>query len=148
VLISRTQQKLDKTAEEIREKYPPIQVQTIVFEFTNSNVENYEKAIFSKLDKLEIGLLVNNVGIGIGASSDFYDKLHTMPLQRTRDILIVNSFPVTILTSRILAQMTKRNKGIIVNISSSAAYKQTIYRNVYAAAKVDFFCSYYKVETF
>jgi 17beta-estradiol 17-dehydrogenase / very-long-chain 3-oxoacyl-CoA reductase len=99
VLISRTQQKLDKTAKEIRKKYPEIQVQTIAFDFKNSNVEDYEKIIFSKLDKLDIGLLVNNVGM----ISGYYGQLHKTPLQMARDVLIVNSVPVTLLTSRILA---------------------------------------------
>jgi 17beta-estradiol 17-dehydrogenase / very-long-chain 3-oxoacyl-CoA reductase len=135
VLISRTQQKLEKTAKEICEKYSPIQVQTIAFDFKNSNVEDYEKVIFSILDNMEIGLLVNNVGM----FSDYYDQLHVTPLQMARDVLIVNSVPVTILTSRILSQMTKRNKGIIVNISSSASYRQVIYCNIYSAVKVDFF---------
>jgi short-subunit dehydrogenase len=135
VLISRTQQKLEKTAKEICEKYPEIQVQTIAFDFKNSNVEDYEKIIFSKLDKLEIGLLVNNVGM----SYEYSDQLHKTPLQLSRDLLIVNSLPVTILTSRILSQMTKRNRGIVVNIASSVSYSPIIYWNVYASVKVDFF---------
>jgi short-subunit dehydrogenase len=135
VLISRTQQKLEKTAKEICEKYSPIQVQTIAFDFKNSNVEDYEKVIFSILDNMEIGLLVNNVGM----SYEYSDQLHKTPLQLSRDLLIVNSLPVTILTSRILSQMTKRNRGIVVNIASSVSYSPIIYWNVYASVKVDFF---------
>lgn len=124
VLISRTQQKLDKTAEEIHEKYPQIQIQTLAFDFTNTKVEDYERVIFSLLDNLPIGILgifyslkwlillyfsVNNVGM----ISDYPDQLHKIPIQTTRDVLVVDVLPSTLLTSRILQQMAERNRGII-----------------------------------
>ncbi|KAF7636336.1 hypothetical protein Mgra_00004322 [Meloidogyne graminicola] len=57
VIISRTKSRLDKVAsEELRSEQFP-------FDFTNPKVEDYEKNIFNKIDDIDIGILVNNVGI-------------------------------------------------------------------------------------
>lgn len=42
---------------------------------------------------------------------------------------------MTILTSALLTQMVNRNKGIIVNVSSSAAYHELCYLAIYSASK-------------
>ncbi|KAJ8951942.1 hypothetical protein NQ318_013609 [Aromia moschata] len=60
VLISRTQSKLDDVAKEIEQKYN-VETKTIAANFTNTTV------IYSEIDKqltgLDIGVLVNNVGM-------------------------------------------------------------------------------------
>jgi 17beta-estradiol 17-dehydrogenase / very-long-chain 3-oxoacyl-CoA reductase len=57
VLISRTQQKLDKVASDIHEKYSSAEIKTIAFDFTNANLADYESMIFSVLNQLEVGVL-------------------------------------------------------------------------------------------
>jgi 17beta-estradiol 17-dehydrogenase / very-long-chain 3-oxoacyl-CoA reductase len=56
-------------------------------------------------------------------------------LQRLTNITVMNTLPMTILSSAILKQMTSRNKGIIVNVSSSAAYHELYYLAIYSASK-------------
>ena len=64
--------------------------------------------------------LVNNVGL----SYEYPEVLHKVEggLQRIADIAIVNTVPTSVLTAAVLPQMVERNNGVIVNISSSAAY--------------------------
>lgn len=69
VLISRTQSKLDDTAKELRE-IANVEVMTIAVDFTGG-LEIYSK-IESELERLDVGLLVNNVGM----SYEFPEFLH------------------------------------------------------------------------
>ena len=57
MLISRTQTRLDNTKEEISQISPNIEVRTIEFDFTNSNLEDYQEKIFRRLRELDIGVL-------------------------------------------------------------------------------------------
>jgi hypothetical protein len=70
--------------------------------------------------------------------ADHPGQLHQISLQQTRDMLMVDVVPSTLLTSRILTQMAKRNRGIIVNVASAAAFYPTIFWATYSASKVDF----------
>ena len=57
VLISRSIDKLNEVSKEITQKFDHIQVKTIAFDFTNTNLADYEATIFSVLGELEVGLL-------------------------------------------------------------------------------------------
>lgn len=56
-------------------------------------------------------------------------------LERLVNVTIVNILPMTILSYTILNQMVKRNKGIIVNVSSCSAYHEFRYLAAYSASK-------------
>ncbi|KAI1728439.1 short chain dehydrogenase domain-containing protein [Ditylenchus destructor] len=133
VLISRTQDKLNKVAKEIKEKHSSTNVKTISFDFTNPNLEDYESKIFSQLKDLEIGVLVNNVGLSYEYPERF-DRIEG-GLKRVTDITVVNTVPATVLSAYVLAQMAKRNLGVVVNVASSAALHTFYYLAVYSATK-------------
>lgn len=57
VLISRTQEKLDATADEIKQQHSDIEIKTIAFDFSNPNLSEYKQRVLSQLEKLEIGVL-------------------------------------------------------------------------------------------
>lgn len=57
MIISRTQSKLDSTAEEIKAVHEDVQVETISFDFTNGDSKAYEERLLPQLDKYDIGLL-------------------------------------------------------------------------------------------
>lgn len=62
VLVGRNQEKLSQIAEEIKQKSPKIETQTVVIDFSGDLVEGVtrlEKAI----QGLDVGLLVNSAGI-------------------------------------------------------------------------------------
>ncbi|KAI6183344.1 17beta-hydroxysteroid dehydrogenase [Aphelenchoides bicaudatus] len=132
VLISRTQSKLDDTANEIKQQYQ-VDIKTIAFDFSNPNLSEYESKVLSELQKLEIGVLVNNVGL----SYEYPERLDRLDggLQRITDITVINTLPVTVLSASILSQMVSRNKGVVVNVSSSAAYHPLFYWAIYSATK-------------
>uniref|UniRef100_A0AC34RIC1 Uncharacterized protein n=1 Tax=Panagrolaimus sp. JU765 TaxID=591449 RepID=A0AC34RIC1_9BILA len=72
ILISRTQSRLETTKNEIIENYPKIKVEMIVFDFCQDDVKVYNSQLFEKLKKIDIGILVNNVGMAY----DYPDILH------------------------------------------------------------------------
>ncbi|VDN89652.1 unnamed protein product [Brugia pahangi] len=132
VLISRTQSKLDAVKEEL-EKECGIEVKTIAFDFTSGNINEYEKTVLFLLRQLDIGILVNNVGVSFSYPEVIYKA--EGGLQRLADVDIVNTLPVTLLSAAILPQMVERNNGIIVNISSATAYSPLSLLSVYSASK-------------
>jgi len=133
VLISRTQSKLDETKDEIIKKYSSVSIKTVSFDFTSADLNEYEKTISAQIKELDIGILVNNVG----QSYEYPEVLHKVEggNQRLRDILVCNTIPPTILTSIVLAQMSDRRSGIVINISSSAGYATMGLWAVYSATK-------------
>jgi 17beta-estradiol 17-dehydrogenase / very-long-chain 3-oxoacyl-CoA reductase len=133
VLISRTQEKLTKVANEIREKHSTANVKTIAFDFTNANLQDYESKVFAELDKLEIGVLVNNVGM----SYEYPERLDRIEggLRRVMDICVANTVPTTVLSAYVLAQMAKRDRGVVINLASSAAYHTFYFWAIYSATK-------------
>jgi 17beta-estradiol 17-dehydrogenase / very-long-chain 3-oxoacyl-CoA reductase len=132
VLISRTQSKLDATAEEIKQQHK-VEIKTIAFDFSNPNLSEYESKVLNQLESLEIGILVNNVGL----SYEYPERLDRLDggLQRITDITVINTLPATVLSASVLRQMVARNKGVIVNVSSSAAYHPLCYWAIYSATK-------------
>ncbi|KAF7639273.1 hypothetical protein Mgra_00001233 [Meloidogyne graminicola] len=133
VILSRSQPKLDQVAAEIKEEFKGIEVRTIYFDFTNPKLEDYEQQIFNKIADIEIGVLVNNVGM----SYEYPERFERVfgGLRRVADIAIINTFPTTVLSHHILQQMAKRGRGVVVNVASSAAYFDWFYLAVYSATK-------------
>lgn len=56
VLISRTAEKLERTAAEIRVEHP-VKIETIAFDFTNPSIAAYEAELLPRLRELPIGVL-------------------------------------------------------------------------------------------
>ncbi|CAD5216596.1 unnamed protein product [Bursaphelenchus xylophilus] len=133
VLISRTQSKLDETAKEITDKHSDVKVDTISFDFSVGDVKNYEERLFNQLDKYEIGVLVNNVGM----SYEYPERLHDIDggLARVAGITIINTLPCTLLSAYVLKKMAARKNGVVINISSSASAKPLAYWAIYSATK-------------
>jgi len=133
VLISRSADKLKAVAKEIKEKTPNTQVKCIAFDFTNASLADYQSTIFSELDQLEVGVLVNNVGL----SYEYPERLDRIEggLQRVADITIINTVPTTVLSAHVLAQMAQRQRGVVINVASSAAYHTLFYWAIYSATK-------------
>lgn len=149
VLIARNEEKLKNVAKEIQEVYP-VEVRTLVFDFTCTDAKEYEEKLFKPLRDLEIGVLgkclleyltqkllsVNNVG----CSYEYPERLDLVDggIERLFNVCITNTLPVVLLSASILGQMVKRKGGIVINLASSAAY-QTVYNwAVYSASKVSF----------
>uniref|UniRef100_A0A2K5N3Y7 Very-long-chain 3-oxoacyl-CoA reductase n=1 Tax=Cercocebus atys TaxID=9531 RepID=A0A2K5N3Y7_CERAT len=121
VLISRSQDKLDQVSSEIKEKFK-VETRTIAVDFTLEDI--YDK-IKTGLAGLEIGILVNNVGMSYEYPEYFLD---------VPDLDNVSLSLYIMVTKRI-------SKGAILNISSGSGMFPVPLLTIYSATKtfVDFF---------
>ncbi|XP_040266594.1 very-long-chain 3-oxoacyl-CoA reductase [Bufo bufo] len=136
VLISRSQEKLDDVSKSIREKFK-VETKVIAADF-GKPAEIYDR-IEAGLKGLEIGVLVNNVGISYEYPEYF---LEIPDLDNTLDKLItINITSVCKMTRLVLPGMLERSKGVILNISSASGMYPVPLLTVYSATKafVDFF---------
>lgn len=129
VLISRNVNKLKQVASEIEIEYG-VKTKIIVADFSKgqivfSNIED-------ELKDIPVGILVNNVG----KQYTYPMYLDEVPQQELWDILNINIGATTLMTRMIVPQMQKRQKGAIVNVSSSAELQPLPLMTIYAASKV------------
>ncbi|KAJ8049102.1 Inactive hydroxysteroid dehydrogenase-like protein 1 [Holothuria leucospilota] len=133
VLISRSSDKLKKVAREI-ETASGVQTLTIKADF-GLGQEIY-RPIAEKLQDVEVGILVNNVG-----AMDYPQYFQDVPMERLWQLININVGAATMMTSIVLPKMVERKKGAIVNLSASASIFPNPQLAVYAACKtyLDFF---------
>ncbi|XP_055790730.1 very-long-chain 3-oxoacyl-CoA reductase-A-like isoform X1 [Salvelinus fontinalis] len=135
ILISRSQGKLDDVAMQLEEQYK-VETKTIAVDFGLSDI--YPK-IEAGLAGLEIGVLVNNVGISYPYPEYF---LHIPDLDNfITNMINVNMTSVCQMTRLVLPRMVERSKGVVLNISSASGMYPVPLLTVYSSSKafVDFF---------
>jgi 17beta-estradiol 17-dehydrogenase / very-long-chain 3-oxoacyl-CoA reductase len=117
VLISRTEAKLKEVQGEIIAKgYNGVEVKYIVCDY--SKFDQASKAAVKKvLDELEIGVLVNNVGVSYRYPLFF----HELSDEEVATLLTMNVESTVWMTRMVLPGMLTRKSGAIVNISSGSA---------------------------
>ncbi|KAI3419649.1 hypothetical protein GPALN_004085 [Globodera pallida] len=144
VLISRSADKLETVATELKQYsressgHREVQVRTVQFDFTNAKLADYEQHIFAQLNDINVGILVNNVGMS--NANDYPERFDKMPMKFfikfCMHFPIVNTLPVTVLSAFVLRQMVKRGgRGVVVNVSSASAYIKWYQYAVYSATK-------------
>ena len=120
VINARSRDKLEERAEFLRKTFN-IEVEVLAADLANEceKVESY-------ISSHEIEVLINNAGFGLNQS------FLSSPIeeeQRVLDVLV--RAPMRLMHS-VLPQMRKRNSGVIINVSSTAAF---IAGGHYSAAK-------------
>lgn len=137
VLISRSADKLKEAAAEVEaaNKKTKVSTKIVVADFSEGN--KIYPAIEQALAGLEIGVLVNNVGI----SYEYPEYFLQISDQTVDQLVQLNVVAVTKMTKMVLPGMVERKRGAVVNISSASGSFPCPLLAVYSASKafMDFF---------
>ena len=133
ILLGRNETKLQKVKDELKSIIQEKNIITILCDFEKATIDDY-KEIADKIDssKREIGILINNAGV-------MYRSPNKLLEQSKKDDwaqITVNCTATVLITRACLAGMAKRKKGLIINLSSCAAYRPLALMGVYSASKV------------
>jgi 17beta-estradiol 17-dehydrogenase / very-long-chain 3-oxoacyl-CoA reductase len=130
LLVGRSKEKLKAVREELSAKHPHVQVTTEVVDFASFSKKDCAR-MMGVLDKLEVGVLVNNVGI----SYAFPQWFHELTEDEIQSLLTVNIESVVWMTRAVMPQMLKRKRGAVVNMSSASARPPNPLLTVYSSTK-------------
>jgi uncharacterized protein len=127
VLVARSQDKLARVADELRQKFGiGIKIITLDLALPTSPIEIFQEI---EQEAIAIDVLVNNAGFatyGLFAETDLSAELQ---------MLQVNIVALTHLTKLFVREMVKRKAGKILNIASTAAFQPGPLMAVYYASK-------------
>ncbi|KAM9846257.1 hydroxysteroid (20-beta) dehydrogenase 2 isoform 2-T2 [Aulostomus maculatus] len=132
VLVSRCVDKLQRVSKVIEERYGR-KTHTIQVDFTDG--DSIYPTIATELQGLEIGILVNNVGM---AYSDRFTYFLDIPdhEQKITQMVNCNMLSVPQFTRLVLPGMLERRTGLIINISSEAAVRPQPLLSLYSSTKI------------
>jgi len=137
LLISRNPKKLQDEAEYIESKYSGIKCKILAYDFTDSSKAS---EFYNNLQKMmkddddingEIGLLVNNVGVG--NESPIYSTELDPSLES--DMIRINCEGTCRMTRAVLPLLIENKKGAIINVSSGSGTHPSPFLAVYGATK-------------
>ncbi len=124
VIVARRRDRLDKLANELKEGGADAEV----IEADLSRPEGVA-AVVERLEKGDIGLLVNNAGFGT------HGEFTQLPVDRELMEIDLNIRALTQLSHAGLGPMKKSGAGAIINVASTGAYQPVPYMSTYAATK-------------
>ena len=131
VLMSRSQEKLETQSKHLEETFK-IATKIIGIDFSYADTDTYN-SISQQLGDMDIGVLVNNVGVATEYPLYFCD-----PENSTVDIhsmLKVNYESFLKMTHILLPGMLARDRGVIINVSSGAGTLSMPLLSIYPACK-------------
>ncbi|KAA8533249.1 hypothetical protein F0562_033218 [Nyssa sinensis] len=134
VLVGRNPSKLEVTSNEILERNGgQVKIRTVIIDFAKLSGEEIAKRIEEGIKGLDVGVLVNNVGL----ANPYARFFHEADLEMTKSILRVNIEGTTWVTLAVLPGMLKKKRGAIVNIGSGScvAVPSWPLYTIYAATK-------------
>jgi len=127
MLLSRSPEKLKAVAADIQSQYH-VQTKFIAADYTRTDIYG---AIEADLRTLDIGVLVNNVGMGF-EHPEFFSNV---AIGTIKDMVNVNMMSVAMMTRIVIPALLEKHKGVIINVSSATAMLPPALFSVYAASK-------------
>lgn len=127
IIVARSEDKLNKLKSELEQKHS-IKVMVIAKDLTLAGAP---KEIFNEVKNagIEIEYLINNAGFG------GHGKFHERAWESDLAMINLNIIALTALTRFFLPGMVSRNKGRILNVSSTASLMAGPLQAVYFATK-------------
>jgi len=129
-LLSRSADKLKAVKEELSAKYPKVAVKTEAVDFSRFSSTEAKK-LQAQLKELEVGVLINNVGV----SYEFCQWFHELSDAEVQSLISLNVESTTWMTRAVLPGMLDRRSGAVVNMSSAAARAPLPLLAQYSASK-------------
>jgi hypothetical protein len=127
VLTARRRDRLEEQARILAQRHG---IRTAVIDADLAAADAPQKIYdFTKQQRLEIELLINNAGFGQ------YGELTEVPARRLLDMVQVNCTAVVHLTRLYLADMVARSHGDVLILASTAAFQAVPFISTYAATK-------------
>lgn len=130
-LISRTQSKLEATADEIKAKHG-VECRTLAIDYSSFGAGDPQHAkVAAALEGVDVGVLINNVGM----SYPYPQYFHELSDDEVDKLLHLNVNSTTYMTRLVLPGMVERKRGAVVNVSSTSGLAPTALLAQYSASK-------------
>ncbi len=127
VLVGRSEDKLQALARRLEQQF---NITTTVLTADLASSTEVDQLIATlKTRRIDVDLLINNAGFGV------FERFLETPLKRQMEQIDVNVRAVVSLTHALTPAMVARNKGGVINLSSSAGFQPLAGANIYAASK-------------
>ncbi|XP_042054032.1 very-long-chain 3-oxoacyl-CoA reductase-like protein At1g24470 [Salvia splendens] len=133
VLVSRNSAKLKTVSAEIQARFPDSKIKLFELDFSRDDVVSRVGEMKEAIDGLDIGVLINNVGVTYPRAMYFHEVEEKVWMNLVR----VNVEATTHVTKAVVAGMLRRGRGAVLNIGSGASIvvpSHPLYA-VYAATK-------------
>lgn len=131
VLISRTEAKLQAVKKEIDDAgYANVEVKYVVCDYSKFNTAA-QKNVKDGIANLDVGVLINNVGI----SYPFPKFFHELSDEEVLNLMEMNINSTTLMTKMVIGGMAERKRGAVLNIASAAGTITSPLLSEYSAAK-------------
>lgn len=110
------------------EKYPESRFQLLKLDVRDTNsVLQFVDEVIAAYGKMDV--LINNAGVGITG------PIEEIPEEEIKGVFETNFFGPVRVIKAVLPQMRKQKAGLIINVTSIAAYMGLPYRGFYSASK-------------
>jgi len=129
VLISRTQSKLMEQAKELESKFK-VKTQIVAVDFSSGS-PNLLDPVRAAVKDMDIGILVNNVGMAY----DHAEYFHELDASKIEQLVRVNITGTTMMSHLVLPGMVARKRGAIINVSSGSSLISEPLYAVYTGSK-------------
>lgn len=141
LILGRSAEKLAAVREELTRRHPALEVVPLLADLNSDDPTLYGR-LARELDGREVGILVNNAGVMYDSPNRFLDQPEAKLWAHVR----VNMLAVVMMTRLVLPAMVRRKRGLLVNLSSIAAYQPLPLMGLYSASKVSGVFGHSKLE--